>query len=146
MIGLYQRIHTRTIIDARTQALLSIYLSFPIAYSFYVLLPLAPASRELAQLSAMSAVFSGLLVTRVSAWPSAKPGVTKRRILVLGTGIKAQEVKRALYRSDPSAEIVGFYAGANENDSITPATRSSPPAGPCSKQRLRRTLRKSSLH
>ena len=32
LIGLYQRIHTRTIIDARTQALLSIYLSFPIAY------------------------------------------------------------------------------------------------------------------
>ncbi len=122
LIGLYQRIHTRTIIDARSQALLSIYLSFPIAYAVYVFLPLAPASRELAQLSVMSAVF-GLLVTRVSAWPSASPSVAKRRILVLGTGIKAQEVKRALYRSDPSAEIVGFYAGANENDSITPGNQ-----------------------
>ena len=117
LLGLYQRIHKRMIIDTRTQALLSIYLSFPIAYTIYVLLPLAPVSRELAQLSAMSAVF-GILVSRISGTNSTTSRVAKRRILVFGTGIKAHEVKRALNKSDPSAEIVGFFAGPNENDSI----------------------------
>jgi sugar transferase (PEP-CTERM system associated) len=122
LLGLYQRIHKRTIIDTRTQALLSIYLSFPIAYTIYVLLPLAPASRELAQLSAMSAVF-GILVSRISGSNSTASRVAKRRILVFGTGIKAHEVKRALNKSDPSAEIVGFFAGPNENDSIMPGNQ-----------------------
>ncbi|MGV0976147.1 MAG: TIGR03013 family XrtA/PEP-CTERM system glycosyltransferase [Azonexus sp.] len=122
LLGLYQKIHKRTIIDTRTQALLSIYLSFPIAYTIYVLLPLAPASRELAQLSAMSAVF-GILVSRISGSNSTASRVAKRRILVFGTGIKAHEVKRALNKSDPSAEIVGFFAGPNENDSIMPGNQ-----------------------
>jgi sugar transferase (PEP-CTERM system associated) len=42
---------------------------------------------------------------------------------VFGTGVKAQEVKRALDKSDPAAEIVGFFAGPNENDSIMPGNR-----------------------
>ena len=117
LLGLYQRIHTRTIINPRTQALLSIYLSFPIAYSIYILLPLAPASRELGQLFAMSAIF-GILVSRVSVANPSTSGLAKRRVLVFGTGVKALEVKRALDRSDPSAEIVGFIAGLNEHDSI----------------------------
>ena len=122
LLGFYQRIHKRTIIDARTQALLSLYLSFPIAYAIYVLLPLASASRELAQLSAMSAVF-GILVSRISASKPSTSGLAKRRILVFGTGVKAYEVKRALNKSDPTAEIVGFFAGPNENDAIIPGNQ-----------------------
>ena len=122
LLGFYQRIHKRTVIDARTQALLSIYLSFPIAYAIYVVLPLAPASRELAQLSAMSAAF-GLLVSRIGATSSVASGVAKRRILVFGTGVRAHEVKQALIRSDPSAEIVGFFTGPNENNPIVPGTQ-----------------------
>ena len=122
LLGLYQKIHKRAIIDTRTQALLSIYLSFPIAYTIYVLLPLAPASRELAQLSAMSAVF-GILVSRISGSNSTASRIAKRRILVFGTGVKANEVKRALNKSDPGAEIVGFFAGPNENDSIMPGNQ-----------------------
>jgi sugar transferase (PEP-CTERM system associated) len=117
LLGLYQRIHTRSIVDVRARALLSVYVSFPITYAIYVLLPLAPASRELAQLSAMSAVF-GILVSRFSASNSATSGFAKRQILVFGTGVKAHEVKRALDRSDPTAVIVGFFAGPNENDSM----------------------------
>jgi sugar transferase (PEP-CTERM system associated) len=117
LLGLYQRIHKRTIIDTRAQALLSVYLSFPIAYAVFILLPLAPVSRELAQLSAMSAVF-GILVSRVSTSNAPASRLAKRRILVFGTGVKAHEVKRALDKSDPGAEIVGFFAGPNENDSM----------------------------
>lgn len=117
LLGLYQRIHKRKVVDARAQALLSVYLSFPIAYAIYVFLPLAPVSKELAQLSAMSAVF-GLLVSRVSTSIPAASGLAKRRVLVFGTGVKAHEVKRALDKADPAAEIVGFFAGPNEYDSL----------------------------
>lgn len=122
LLGYYQRIHKRTNIDARVQALLSLYLSFPISYALYVLLPLAPASRELAQLSAMSAVF-GILVSRVSATKPSTSGLAKRRILVFGTGVKAYEVKSALSKSDPAAEIVGFFAGPNETDAAIPGNQ-----------------------
>ena len=117
----YQRIHKRTIIDVRTATVLSLYFSFPIAYAIYLLLPLASANREMVQLSAMSAIF-GILVSRIGATNSIASGLVKRRILVYGTGIKANEVKRALTKSDPSAEIVGFIAGPNENDSIMPGS------------------------
>lgn len=122
LLSLYQRIHGRPIIDARTQALVSVYFSFPIAYAIYVFLPLAPVSRELAQLSAMSAAF-GILVSRVNTLNPATFALGKRRILIFGTGAKAHEVKRALDRSDPTVEIVGFVSGPNENDSIMPANQ-----------------------
>lgn len=122
LLGFYQRVHKRTIIDLRTQALLSIYLSFPIAYAIFIILPLAPASRELAQLSAMSAAF-GLLVSRISATSSATSGVAKRRILVFGTGAKAHEVKEAQTRSDPSAEIVGYFTASNEIELFVPGNQ-----------------------
>jgi len=128
LISFYQRIHKHTVITGRAYFFLSLYLSFPIAYAIYSLLPLAPASRELAQLSVMSAAF-GLLVTRIKSLDPVTSKVAKRRILVFGTGIKAHEVKRALTRSDPSAEIVGFFAGPNEIDTIIPGMQIVCPGG-----------------
>ena len=128
LISLYQRIHEHTVITGRASLFLSLYLSFPIAYAIYILLPLAPASRELAQLSVMSAAF-GLLVTRVRSLDPVTSKVAKRRILVFGTGIKAHEVRQALIRSDPSAEIVGFFAGPNEINSIMPGKQIVSPGG-----------------
>ena len=128
LINFYQRIHEHAVITGRAYLFQSLYLSFPIAYAIYILLPLAPASRELAQLSAMSAAF-GLLVTRVKSLDPVASKVAKRRILVFGTGIKAHEVKRTLIRSDPSAEIVGFFAGPNEIDTIMPGMQIVCPGG-----------------
>ena len=128
LISFYLRIHKHTVINGRAYLFLSLYLSFPIAYAIYILLPLAPASRELAQLSVMSAAF-GLLVTRVKSLDPETSKIAKRRILVFGSGIKAQEVKRALIRSDPSAEIVGFFTGPNEFDSIMPGKQIVCPGG-----------------
>ena len=121
LFNLYQRIHKRIIIDIRTETLLSLYLSFPIAYAIYVFLPRATANREMALLSVLSAVF-GILVSRIGATNSKTSGPAKRRILVFGTGVKANEVKRALKKSDPSAEILAFISGPNENDSIMPGS------------------------
>ena len=114
VLGLYQRVSTRAVTETRARAVLSIYLSIPIAYGLYALLPITTVNSDLVHLSAMSAVF-GMLVTRIGAshMPAAK--MLRRRILVFGTGQQALAVKRALDHSDPSAEIIGFFPGPNED-------------------------------
>ena len=114
VLGLYQRTSTRTFTETRARAVLSIYLSIPIAYALYALLPITAVNRDLIHLSAMSAVF-GMLVTRVSASHAPTTKMLRRRILVFGTGHQALAVKRALDHSDPSADIIGFFPGTNED-------------------------------
>lgn len=111
-LGFYETHHKRTLRDTRARAVLSLYLAVPVAYAIYALLPLATMNRELIQLSAMSAVF-GMLVSRVSATHTPR-SMLKRRILVFGSGFLAQSVKQALSKSDPSAEIVGFFPSASD--------------------------------
>lgn len=114
LLGLYQRTTTRTYTDNRARAVLSLYLAIPVAYLLYGLLPISTLNRDLIHLSAMSAVF-GMLVTRVGAAHTATTKMLRRRILVFGTGFQAVAVKHALEKSDPSAEIIGFYPGVNED-------------------------------
>jgi sugar transferase (PEP-CTERM system associated) len=114
VLGLYQRTSIRAMTETRARAVLSIYLSIPIAYALYALLPITAVNRDLIHLSAMSAVF-GMLVTRVSASHAPTNKMLRRRILVFGTGHQALAVKRALDHSDPSADIIGFFPGTNED-------------------------------
>lgn len=114
LLGLYQRTANRLTTETRARAVLSIYLAIPVAYGLYALLPIAAVNRDLIHLSAMSAVF-GMLVTRVGASHAPSAKMLRRRILVFGTGYQALAVKRALEHSDPSAEIIGFFPGINED-------------------------------
>lgn len=119
-LGFYQRLSQRSPMETRARAVLSLYLAVPVAYGIYALLPLTGVSREFMQLSAMSAVF-GMLVTRVSTSHPATTSLLTRRIMVFGTGPQALAVKRALNKSDPAAEIVGFFPGPNEEVASIPA-------------------------
>lgn len=114
LLGMYHRATTRSYSDNRARAVLALYFAVPIAYGLYGLLPITTLDRDLIHLSAMSAVF-GMLVTRVGATHTSNTKMLRRRILVFGTGAQAIAVKQALERSDPSAEIIGFYPGANED-------------------------------
>jgi sugar transferase (PEP-CTERM system associated) len=118
-LGFYQRIHGRTITESRARAVLSLYLAVPVAYGIFALLPLTDINREFVQLSAMSAVF-GMLVNRVSASHTEATSRMTRRILVFGTGSQALAVKQALNKSDPSAEIVGYFPSPNEEAAFVP--------------------------
>jgi sugar transferase (PEP-CTERM system associated) len=118
-LGFYQRIHGRTITESRARAVLSLYLAVPVAYAIFALLPLTDINREFVQLSAMSAVF-GMLVNRVSASHTEATSRMTRRILVFGTGSQALAVKQALNKSDPSAEIVGYFPSPNEEAAFVP--------------------------
>lgn len=120
VLGLYQRIHNRSMTESRARAVLSLYLSVPVAYGVFGLLPMTLVSKEFLQLSAMSAIF-GMLANRISTPKlSASNGLITRRILVFGTGQRALAVKTALNKSDPSAEIVGFFPSPNEDSAAVP--------------------------
>jgi len=118
-LGFYQHFHQRDIADGRARAVLSLYLSVPVAYGIFALLPMTSVSKEFMQLSAMSAIF-GMLVNRVSMSYSASSGTLTKRVMVLGTGSRALAVKRALAKSDPSAAIVGFFPSQNEETATVP--------------------------
>lgn len=118
-LGFYQRMHNRTVTETRARAVLSLYLAIPLAYGIFALLPLSDVNREFVQLSAMSAVF-GMLVNRVSASHRSTSSLISRRILVFGTGRQAVAVRQALTRSDPSAEIVGYFPSPNEETHEVP--------------------------
>jgi len=118
-LGFYQRFHKRTVMESRARAVLSLYLAVPVAYGIFTILPLAGVSQEFLQLSAMSAVF-GMLVTRVSSSHAPTTSILTRRILVFGTGARALAVKRELNKSDPSAEILGFFPSSNEEEVAVP--------------------------
>lgn len=118
-LGFYQRFHKRTVMESRGRAVLSLYLAVPVAYGIFTILPLAGVSQEFLQLSAMSAVF-GMLVTRVSSSHAPATSILTRRILVFGTGARALAVKRELNKSDPSAEILGFFPSSNEEEIAVP--------------------------
>ena len=113
-LGLYQRVAGRTSAETRARAVLSLYLAIPVAYGLYALLPISTVNRDLIQLSAMSAAF-GMLVTRVGASHNTATKMLRRRIMVFGTGQHALAVKQALDHSDPSAQIIGFFPGSNED-------------------------------
>ena len=119
-LGFYQRLHKRSIMESRARAVLSLYLAVPVAYGILSILPLAGVSQEFLQLSAMSAVF-GMLVTRVSSSHAPSNSILTRRILVFGTGARALTVKRELNKSDPSAEILGFFPSSNEEELAVPS-------------------------
>lgn len=120
-LGFYERHHNHTISETRARAVLSLYLAVPVAYAIFSLLPMTSLNKEFVQLSAMSAVF-GMLVTRVSSTHSSSAArAVSRRILVFGTGARALDVKRALNKSDPAAEIVGFFPSPVEEEPAIPS-------------------------
>lgn len=123
-LGFYQRFNSRSVMESRARAVLSLYLAVPVAYGIFALLPLTGVNQEFLQLSAMSAVF-GMLVTRVSAahTTSATSSILTRRILVFGTGARALGVKRALNKSDPTAEILGFFPSPTEEEIAVPGNQ-----------------------
>lgn len=115
LLGFYQNVANRAFTSLRARAVLSVYLAIPVAYLLYMVLPIGHLNQELIQISATSAV-AGLLVTRVSTVHGPTTTMLQRRILVFGSGVQAVAVQRALQHSDPSALIIGFYPGPNEDD------------------------------
>lgn len=112
-LGLYHRAHSRTVAQTRARAVLSLYLSVPLAYGVFAVLSIADVNRELLLLSGLAALF-GTLAHRVYTMHSQSGTLMVRRVLIFGAGPEAEYVGKVLKRSDPDIQIVGFYPRLTE--------------------------------
>jgi sugar transferase (PEP-CTERM system associated) len=118
-LGLYQRPHSRTLSQTRARAVLSLYLSVPLAYSVFSLLSVADDNQKLLLVSGLAALF-GTLAHRVYTMHRRTGAMMVHRVLIFGTGPEADAVGKVLRRSDPEIQIVGFYPSPTESDVCVP--------------------------
>lgn len=114
-LGLYHRAHSRTAAQTRARAVLSLYLSVPLAYGVFALLSIADVNRELLLLSGLAALF-GTLAHRVYTMHSRSGAMMVHRVLIFGTGPEAESVGKVLKKSDPDIQIVGFYPSPTDSE------------------------------
>ncbi len=112
-LGLYERVHTRSIMQSRARGALSFLLSLGLAYLILGVLPLRLRDLEVLGVMISASIFL-VLFHRISVAHSTSQSKLRTRVLVFGTGMRAKLVSKSLKRSDPNVDLVGFYAGPNE--------------------------------
>ncbi len=112
-LGLYQRVHYRTLHDSRARAVLSLHLAVPIAAGIFTLLQLAEVSRDFLEVAAMVGLF-GVLTNRVRMAHARRRPLPRDRVLVYGIGERAKMVKEALDQAVDQVEVVGYYPSTAE--------------------------------
>ena len=112
-LGLYERVHNRSVMQSRARAALSWVMTLGLAYFIFGLLPLRVADLQFLGFFVGTGVLLvlGHRITVAHATPQSK---LRTRVLVFGTGMRAKLVSKSLKRSDPNVDLVGFYAGPNE--------------------------------
>ena len=119
-LGIYQRVHTRTLAETRARAVLSLYLAIPLAYVVFSLMAISEVDRGFMLLSGLAALFA-TLVRRVHGAHSLPGSLLRHRVLVFGAGEEAENVGRVLSKSDPDIQIVGFYPCSSDSEVVVPA-------------------------
>ena len=120
-LGLYQRVHYRTVFETRARAVLALHLAVPVAAVIFWLLPIAHDMRVFLEIAGMVGLF-GILGNRIRQAHSKSIDVARERVLVYGTGDLALVVKELL-DADAAAEIVGYFASSGDQAIKVPADR-----------------------
>jgi sugar transferase (PEP-CTERM system associated) len=121
-LGLYKSQQSRTIYQDIARALLTLYLSVPLAYIIFSFLPFAEADRSFFELTVMTAMY-GMLANRIRSIHSPLPGWMINRVLILGVGERAKFVYETLLKSDPTALVVGFFPVQSGEEVAVPADK-----------------------
>ncbi|MET0520058.1 MAG: TIGR03013 family XrtA/PEP-CTERM system glycosyltransferase [Burkholderiaceae bacterium] len=117
--GFYQHVHNRSITESCARALLGLLFGLPLAYAIFSFLPANTGHRELITIAAMLSV-AAVMVHRVYAAHSGTQSRLRTRILIFGSGAAAKAVGSTLRAADPHAQIVGYFAGPNEESPEVP--------------------------
>ena len=115
LLGLYHRAPSQTAVQTRARAVLSLYLSIPLAYGLFALLSIADINQELLLLSGFAALF-GTLAHRVYTMHSRSGETMMHRVLIFGAGSEAEVVGKVLRMSDLDIQIVGFYPSPTDTE------------------------------
>ncbi len=117
--GFYQHVHNRSVTESCARALLGMMFGLPLAYVIFSFLPTEAVHRDLLTQAAMAAV-AGVMVHRVYAAHAGVQSRLRTRILIFGSGAAAKTVGATLSAADPHAQIVGYFAGPNEEHPEVP--------------------------
>jgi sugar transferase (PEP-CTERM system associated) len=113
-LGFYQRVHNCTVGQTRARAVLSVCLSLPFAYGIIRLAPLRLENEGVIVLALLAAVVV-MLIHRTYVTHATPQARMRQRVLVYGSGTRARTVGKTLKASDPNVDLVGYYAGPNED-------------------------------
>jgi sugar transferase (PEP-CTERM system associated) len=126
--GFYQHVHNRSVTESCARALLGLMFGLPLAYVIFSLLPASTDHRDLITMAAMAAV-AAVMAHRVYAAHSSTQSRLRTRILIFGSGAAAKAVGGTLRAADPHAQIVGYFAGPNEEHPEVPRAEMIQPHG-----------------
>ncbi len=113
-LGFYQRVHSRTWGQTRARAVLALCLSLSLAYAIFGLSPLRLEDDRVFVLALVASLVV-MLIHRIYVTHATPRAMMRQRVLVYGAGARARLVGRTLKNSDPNVDLVGYYAGPNED-------------------------------
>ncbi len=115
-LGFYERGRSKTSAQMRARAVLSFVVSAVIALGVLWLLPLEP-SYDMRWVALVVLGTTGFMLThRVLVGELLPKSLTRRKVLVYGTGPRAVTVGKSLTHASSNVELVGYYASPNETD------------------------------
>ena len=115
-LGLYERSRSKSTGQMRARAVLSFVLSGAIAGGVLWLLPLEP-SYDIKWVVLVVLGTTGFMLThRVMVGEMLPKALTRRRVLVYGTGPRAVTVGQSLQHASANVEMVGYFASPNETE------------------------------
>jgi sugar transferase (PEP-CTERM system associated) len=121
LTGIYGSSTSPTVQRSALKALVATLLIMPLAYGVGLLLSQAVNVGTMTYAALGSAVLA-IAVRSVAAHVGAEL-TTRSRILVLGTGPVAQQVKESLLKCNARADVVGFFPSPNEQQMSVPRSQ-----------------------
>lgn len=116
-LGLYEGIGKLSKIQIRLRATLSFLLSLAIIYTVFLFFPFNSSVHHDRAMMGLMAIVGGMLFFRVFELNVVPEKYTRRRILIFGAGDRARAVGKILKKNNSSMELVGYFAGLQENES-----------------------------
>ncbi len=111
MLGFYQRVHNRSIGQNSARAVLALMCLLPF---IYLVAKRGGDSRAFAL--TLTVTMALVLMLRVYVMHMLPSSLMRQRVLVFGVGSRAKLVGKALLKSDPTVDLVGYYASPNEKE------------------------------
>ncbi len=120
-LGFYDRRSALSTRQAIARSLVSFCTTSLMVVAVLLLMPLEAFYGRTWSVVLIMMVTAMLLIYQVVAGEFLPKAVAKRRVLVFGTGERAQAVGRCLERRGANAELCGYLAGPNERESVVPS-------------------------
>lgn len=116
-LGLYEGIGKLSKRQIRLRTALSFLLSLAIIYTIFLFFPFNSSVQHNRAMMGLMAIVGGMLIFRVFELNVVPEKYTRRRILIFGAGDRARAVGKTLQKNNSSMELVGYFAGLQENGS-----------------------------